>query len=136
MRPAGMGSWQTLRRRVRASHRLGGVSAAMPRGAALIAWLAVPLPAVAQDNVLATATLPRDLSPWGMYLNADPVVKAVLIGLAFASIVTWTVWLAKTIEIVLSSGVCGRHRTNSPAYAPRSRTSSSLPKFRARSPNS
>jgi biopolymer transport protein ExbB len=34
-----------------------------------------------------------------MYLNADPVVKAVLIGLAFASIVTWTVWLAKTIEI-------------------------------------
>ena len=74
----------------------------MPRGAALIAWLAVPLPAVAQDNVLATATLPRDLSPWGMYLNADLVVKAVLIGLAFASIVTWTVWLAKTMEIVLA----------------------------------
>jgi biopolymer transport protein ExbB len=71
----------------------------MLRGAALIAWLAVPVPALAQDNVVATATLPRDLSPWGMYLNADPVVKAVLIGLAFASIVTWTVWLAKTIEI-------------------------------------
>ena len=34
-----------------------------------------------------------------MYLNADPVVKGVLIGLAFASIVTWTVWLAKSIEI-------------------------------------
>jgi hypothetical protein len=59
-----------------------------------------PLPAFAQDNVVATATLPRDLSPWGMYINADPVVKAVLIGLAFASLVTWTVWLAKTIEIV------------------------------------
>ena len=43
--------------------------------------------------------LPRDLSPWGMYLSADPVVKAVLIGLAFASVITWTVWLAKTIEI-------------------------------------
>jgi biopolymer transport protein ExbB len=67
--------------------------------AALIAWLAAPLPALAQDNVVATATLPRDLSPWGMYLNADPVVKAVLIGLAFASIVTWTVWLAKSVEI-------------------------------------
>src|SRR5262249_38208591 len=65
----------------------------------MIALLIVPLPALAQDNVLATATLPRDLSPWGMYLNADLVVKAVLIGLAFASIVTWTVWLAKTIEI-------------------------------------
>jgi len=62
----------------------------------MIAWLAVPLPAFAQDNVVATATLPRDLSPWGMYLNADPVVKAVLIGPAFASIVTWTVWLAKS----------------------------------------
>jgi biopolymer transport protein ExbB len=71
----------------------------MLRGAAMIVWLAVPLPAIAQHNVIATATLPRDLSPWGMYLNADPVVKAVLIGLAFASVVTWTVWLAKTIEI-------------------------------------
>jgi biopolymer transport protein ExbB len=35
----------------------------------------------------------------GYDLNADPVVKAVLTGLAAASIVTWTVWLAKTIEI-------------------------------------
>src|SRR5262249_56140580 len=49
--------------------------------------------------VVASATLPRGLSSWGMYLNAVPVVKAVLMGLAFASIVTWTVWLAKTIEI-------------------------------------
>jgi biopolymer transport protein ExbB len=65
------------------------------------ASLAVPVSALAQDNILATATLPRDLSPWGMYINADPVVKAVLIGLAFASLVTWTVWLAKTIEIVI-----------------------------------
>jgi biopolymer transport protein ExbB len=71
----------------------------MLRGAAMIARLVVPVPALAQDSVVATATLPRDLSPWGMYLNADPVVKAVLIGLAFASIVTWTVWLAKTVEI-------------------------------------
>ena len=35
----------------------------------------------------------------GHVLNADPVVQAVLIGLAFASVVTWTVWLAKTIEL-------------------------------------
>jgi len=55
----------------------------------------------AQDEmpVVAIGTLPRDLSPWGMYLNADPVVKAVLIGLVIASVLTWTVWLAKTIEI-------------------------------------
>jgi len=69
------------------------------RDLAVIALLVLPLPALAQDSVVATATLPRDLSPWGMYLSADPVVKAVLIGLAVASIVTWTVWLAKTIEI-------------------------------------
>ena len=43
--------------------------------------------------------LPQDLSPWGMFMQADWVVKAVMIGLAFASIVTWTVWLAKTLEL-------------------------------------
>jgi biopolymer transport protein ExbB len=48
------------------------------------------------------AELPRDLSPWGMFQSADPLVKAVLIGLAFASVVTWTVWLAKTVELVLA----------------------------------
>ncbi|MCA6123109.1 tonB-system energizer ExbB [Bradyrhizobium sp. WSM 1704] len=46
-----------------------------------------------------TALLPRNLSPWGMFQSADIVVKAVMIGLAIASLVTWTVWLAKTIEI-------------------------------------
>src|SRR5215813_14898889 len=49
----------------------------------------------AADNAL----LPRNLSPWGMFMGADIVVKAVMIGLAFASLVTWTVWLAKTIEL-------------------------------------
>ncbi|QDC00758.1 tonB-system energizer ExbB [Mesorhizobium sp. 8] len=46
-----------------------------------------------------TALLPHNLSPWGMFMNADIVVKAVMIGLAFASLVTWTVWLAKTLEL-------------------------------------
>ncbi len=46
------------------------------------------------------ADLPHDLSPWSMFLAADIVVKAVMIGLAFASLVTWTVWLAKSIELV------------------------------------
>jgi biopolymer transport protein ExbB len=50
------------------------------------------------------AELPRDLSPWGMFQSADPLVKAVLIGLAFASVVTWTVWLAKTIELLMARG--------------------------------
>src|SRR5262249_55854184 len=63
----------------------GSLSAAAPT-----AWLARPVPAPAEGSAIRTATLPRD---------ADPVVKAVLIGLAFASVVTWTVWLAKSIEI-------------------------------------
>jgi biopolymer transport protein ExbB len=76
----------------------------LPRRAVLVGAAAVSAAstvALAQssDPVIGTATLPRDLSPWGMYLNADPVVKAVLIGLAIASVVTWTVCLAKTIEL-------------------------------------
>ncbi|MEZ2406305.1 biopolymer transport protein ExbB [Bosea sp. OAE752] len=47
----------------------------------------------------AAATLPHDLSPWGMFMAADIVVKAVMIGLAFASLVTWTIWLAKVMEL-------------------------------------
>jgi biopolymer transport protein ExbB len=50
-------------------------------------------------EVGATALLPRDLSLWGMFLGADVVVKAVLIGLAFASVLTWTIWLAKSVEL-------------------------------------
>ncbi len=50
------------------------------------------------DALLASA-LPRDLSPWGMFLNAVLPVKLVMVGLAFASLATWTVWLAKTLEL-------------------------------------
>ncbi|MGB5949668.1 MAG: tonB-system energizer ExbB [Parvibaculum sp.] len=53
--------------------------------------------AVPADRPLGV--LPADLSPWSMFLNADSVVKAVLIGLVIASILTWTVWLAKSIEL-------------------------------------
>jgi biopolymer transport protein ExbB len=34
-----------------------------------------------------------------MFLDADVVVKSVMIGLLLASMATWTVWLAKTIEL-------------------------------------
>jgi len=44
--------------------------------------------------------LPHDLSPWGMFLAADNVVKAVLAGLALASLLTWTILLAKSLELV------------------------------------
>ncbi len=56
------------------------------------------------------ALLPRDLSPWGMFANADIVVKAVMVGLALASLLTWTVWLAKTIELT-RAGRLAKRRT-------------------------
>ncbi|RWC45515.1 MAG: tonB-system energizer ExbB [Mesorhizobium sp.] len=51
-------------------------------------------------STATSLTLPHDLSPWGMFMAADIVVKAVMIGLAFASFVTWTIWLAKSLEIL------------------------------------
>ncbi len=57
----------------------------------------------ARDN-----TLPHDLSPWGMFLAADWVVKGVMIGLAIASLITWTVWLAKSLEIAGAKARAGR----------------------------
>ena len=38
----------------------------------------------------------RDMSPWSMFLSADILVKAVMICLAIASLVTWTIFLAMT----------------------------------------
>ncbi|MDF9618929.1 tonB-system energizer ExbB [Pseudomonas entomophila] len=52
---------------------------------------------IAEDTSLGMA---HDLSPWGMYKNADVVVKAVMIGLALASIITWTIWIAKGFELM------------------------------------
>jgi biopolymer transport protein ExbB len=53
--------------------------------------------ATVEDTSLGMA---HDLSPWGMYQNADIVVKAVMIGLAIASIITWTIWIAKGFELM------------------------------------
>jgi biopolymer transport protein ExbB len=48
----------------------------------------------------ALALLPRDLSPWAMFREADIIVKTAMVCLAVASLTTWTVWLAKGLEIV------------------------------------
>jgi biopolymer transport protein ExbB len=49
----------------------------------------------------STVVALRELSPWSMFLSADILVKAVMIGLAFASLVTWTIFIAKMIELSL-----------------------------------
>jgi biopolymer transport protein ExbB len=78
----------------------------VPGVVSLLATLATwSQPALAQaPNPL----LPHNLSPWGMFLNADIVVKAVMIGLALASFLTWTVWLAKTIELRVAKRLARR----------------------------
>ncbi len=72
---------------------------------AAAAFAAVATPAMAET---LNPLLPRNLSPWGMFLNADIVVKAVMIGLALASLLTWTVWLGKTIELGAAQRVARR----------------------------
>ncbi|HEY8575269.1 MAG TPA: tonB-system energizer ExbB [Devosia sp.] len=49
---------------------------------------------------LPAALLPHDLSPWAMFMAADWVVKGVMIGLALASLLTWLILVAKTLEIL------------------------------------
>ena len=53
----------------------------------------------AAPHELAASLLPHDLSPWNMFLSADIVVQVVMVGLALASVATWSVWLAKTVEL-------------------------------------
>ncbi|MCP3370681.1 tonB-system energizer ExbB [Bradyrhizobium cajani] len=73
-------------------------SAAVAPAARSEAWSRSPDP---------RAGLPHDLSPLGMFAAADWVVKAVMVGLAFASLVTWMVLFAKAVEIA-----CARARAN------------------------
>ena len=76
-------------------------SAAAPAAPSASAPASAALPG---EHMISGADLPEDLSPWGMFENSDLVVKAVIIGLALASLVTWTVWLAKTFELRSARG--------------------------------
>ena len=61
---------------------------------------AAPAPAADSSVAITERLLPQNLSPWGMFLNADIVVKVVMVGLALASLATWTVWLVKSLELL------------------------------------
>ncbi|KRQ00809.1 tonB-system energizer ExbB [Bradyrhizobium manausense] len=90
-------------------------TAAMPTAASPMA--AAPMAAMpsapATEAAIAPASEPapkagiapamKELSPWVMFMSADVIVKAVMIGLAFASLVTWTVFIAKSIELSIAS---------------------------------
>jgi biopolymer transport protein ExbB len=59
-------------------------------------------PAEREGKLLkAAAAELKELSPWSMFKSADVLVKAVMLGLAFASLVTWTIFIAKMIELTV-----------------------------------
>ncbi len=68
-----------------------------------------PLPAVDPGSAGVTAATGKDvpvglreLSPWSMFLFASLIVQTIIVGLAFASLVTWTIFIAKLIELFIS----------------------------------
>ena len=67
---------------------------------------ALPGHAVAQslDAMKAPTSLqlPHDLSPFAMFIAADWVVKSVMICLAAASLATWTILVAKTVQLTVA----------------------------------
>ena len=79
-------------------------AAVQPAPAAAADATATPATATSADGsrpLKSTSVALRELSPWSMFLSADILVKAVMIGLAFASLVTWTIFIAKMIELSL-----------------------------------
>jgi biopolymer transport protein ExbB len=87
-----------------------GAGAAVQAPAVAPAPAAVGQPAV--DGAIGTTdgaggaprpsvAIPHELSPWSMFLSADIIVKFVMIGLAFASLVTWTIFFGKSVEFTL-----------------------------------
>lgn len=66
------------------------------RAAVAVPFVGLTSPAFAQPIV---GTLPEDLTAWGMFMSVDWTVKAVTISLAIDSVVTWTVLLAKSLEL-------------------------------------
>jgi biopolymer transport protein ExbB len=78
-------------------------SSGAPLASPAVAPISVDNAATASDLAKPKAAMPvlHELSPWSMFLAADILVKAVMIGLAFASLVTWTVFVAKMIELTV-----------------------------------
>jgi biopolymer transport protein ExbB len=75
-----------------------------------VAAPAAPSASAASDTAIGTTdgtgkssrsvpAMLHELSPWSMFLSADIIVKIVMIGLAFASLATWTICIAKFIEL-------------------------------------
>ena len=108
LRPSCKGRGRLVRLRAMWRHVLALVPVlfgypALAQDAAAPAAAPAPLPTLPAESVASpagnVALLPHELSPWSMFLSADIVVQTVMVGLLIASVATWTVWLAKTVEL-------------------------------------
>ncbi len=59
-------------------------------------------PKIPADEANLSSGFATDLSIWGMYQNADIVVKTVMIGLVIASVITWALFFSKGTELLAS----------------------------------
>ncbi|NHB90192.1 tonB-system energizer ExbB [Photorhabdus tasmaniensis] len=59
----------------------------------------IAAPNVSADETNPSSGFATDLSIWGMYKNADVVVKTVMIGLVIASVITWALFFSKGVEL-------------------------------------
>jgi biopolymer transport protein ExbB len=71
-----------------------------------------PSPAAATN---ASVRLPQDLTLPAMFRHANGVVRAVMIGLISASVVTWTILLAKGVDVALAKARLRRALTEAEA---------------------
>ncbi|MBI6549033.1 tonB-system energizer ExbB [Xenorhabdus lircayensis] len=57
---------------------------------------------VAEESENLSSGFATDLSVWGMYKNADAVVKTVMVGLVIASVITWALLFSKGAELLMA----------------------------------
>src|SRR3954454_6077134 len=64
--------------------------------------MALLIASASASPAFAQTAMPHELSPWSMFMSADILVKAVMVSLAFASLVTWTIFLGKTVQLFIA----------------------------------
>jgi biopolymer transport protein TolQ len=59
--------------------------------------VSVPIQPIAEG--VAVVGMVHDLSLWGLFLSADPIVKCVMIGLGLASVWSWSIIFSKLMKV-------------------------------------
>jgi biopolymer transport protein ExbB len=80
-------------------HRNPAMRKSLPAG---LAGVLLTSMASAQQLQKSTAAPLHELSLWSMFASADILVKIVMCSLVFASLVTWTIVVAKTIDLSIA----------------------------------